>query len=428
MFLDPPHEHKFLHWYRRFHSVLVLALCSYSGSHILPFDKLIIGHFVDYYAINDNFVLRRTKLASLDMFLGSPAWVFQDKDYNNDSLCLSIRTPEFGDLWGSVQRIAPPTDGLLLLTTGNGFIKRLHPSPQPLSTNELACYWSPDLLTAASASLGPARGSHLFTNGSSSSTTIPSNVPLPETATLLICPHPGPPDGRKELHTFDSSPNSFTIPMAEKDRKIPGIDHSEMAEEEQLNLRRQSKDRIRSLDASPKEYSQFDTFVTRSGYRDDVIESISSKEECDSSGTEGNSTALEETDLLALWPKVKRELIEKLIQDHKSVLIESLGIITCAGGDPTSRQGGASRSTDGASSQSGSSQRGHKRLRDNGGSSPPDDDQNGRKKSRPNFSARGSSDIDCRRLACHFYVRNPLKYRDEQACTGPGFLSINSLK
>lgn len=140
--------------------------------------------------------------------------------------------------------------------------------------------------------------------------------------------------------------------------------------------------------------------------------------------------------LLAVWSKVKDEVVEQLVKEYMPILMGRLGIVTYVrdnGGQQhtsvTSANGQSSQPepslpgpSQHVSRQTSSSQQGRKHSHedDNGDGGEPNPQSKSRKRTPP--------DADSDRLACHFYVRNPRNYRNEQACTGPGFSNIKELR
>ena len=354
------------------------------------------------------------------------AWIFGERNNDHDALSLSIPMQDFGDLWGSLQGL-PAENGLgfIRLYTEDGFIQALYPSPHPLFADERACYWCP-------SSHSTDENSSAASNREDSPSSVCFNVVLPKDAKLLICPNPEPQDEKKQPRTANllSQPSNIA---SEGGAKMPTEDYqNQLRRQAKQNLIEHSKSDVESPDAIPGDDPKSSKLVIRtesdpSESNDSGEENSSRKESDNSPSIEGDVAAIEGADLLSIWSKVKQEVIEKLIRDHKPMLAEILGITTC-GESQTPKRGRATTSTDGEGSESSSLRRDQKRSRRDDDSSPPDDNQGGRKWSKQRYSGSGSPDRSCRRVACHFYQRNPQMYQNEDACTGPGFESICRLK
>jgi hypothetical protein len=339
---------------------------------------------------------------------------------------------DFGDLWGPIHGVpAENGPGFTAINTKRGFLLPLspsHASPYQPSADESACYWCADNSTSGSGLPISDKISHILPVQQDSPLQILVNVAVPETATLLICPSPDPQDEKKQPHVGHSHPRVSNISPAERAKMDTELEQDKMKAGEQSKLSEQSKNKAENMDASDRDHAEPATPDIRCGCSKEDAENVSLPEDGDGSSSEGDFAMLEEVEFLSLWPKVKHEVIDKMIRDDVPILWQRLNIFTCAGEGQRQSQEATSTSSNGDLSQSGSSQRGQKRPREDDEPTPPDDDQNGGKKKKLSHPGYDPSNANCRRLACHFYVRNPVKYQQERACTGPGFLKISRLK
>jgi hypothetical protein len=413
---------------------------------VSSFDTAVHGRRIDYYFINQTFVLRRTTLASLDKVLGVSAWTFGESQVSHDASSLSIRIQDFDDLWGPIQ--VTPAD------TAPGFIRRLdtkHGSIRPLvspfstqlSANEFLCYWYPG---------GPGIESNIDTQTTSRDSSSPTdkldsskfvqiNVLFPKDTKLLMSANLRGHNDYKISITSDTLPQISNLLISKKaeagslEQESQTPEHSHVQLDYAVNVEHESNNDMKGNEGIPTASALPIT---------PGIAVTNSFSEAGPSGNESSESESEERDLKILkieelndfWlGVVKRRLVEKLILDHKSILMRIAGIITHGEGERVQQSGerALSAGTCGEGSNSSSQPRGRKRPRKNTISSTPDDDgdeDDDSRKSNPRSSVdrSGSPKPKRKRLACHFYVRSPQLYQDEQACTGPGFLSIKDLK
>lgn len=138
--------------------LLDLAVVSYAGAHIEPFDQRYIAEDLDYakittawtYAVDgaEGVMLRKRSLRCLDSFLrGKRVLVFQGQSLWEDDqpLYLSTTIEEFADIWGPAWSVKENSDAetFLRYDTEAGYITawpRDENSP-PLAEDEVFCHW-----------------------------------------------------------------------------------------------------------------------------------------------------------------------------------------------------------------------------------------------------------------------------------------------
>jgi hypothetical protein len=270
--------------------------------------------------------------------------------------------------------------------------------------------------------------------------------------------------GNLEQETSIGGKNTPKVGNEEDDRDISGkaleAENEERSEDEEVKKRiprkqdslsnhtiskhaKELDSNLEKLKGSPQSYtSSFQVAIrTRSvqskenygneneGEEEEEEEVLSLEESHSSHSAENDVEGAEEIDLASIWKLLKQRVVERLIRDHKSLLIESIGFTTYGGGREANTTRTAPATINTAESSEPSSQpRGQKRpLKDND-SGPSDEEQGDGKRNAFNFGPGVSSERKYTRFACHFYKRDPEKYRNEQACTGPGFVNIERLK
>ena len=141
---------------------LDLAILSYAGAHIEPFDARYLGISVEVFNVPAPFVadlhrdgraagmisLRRRSLECLDGFLhGKNVWVFCDSSSDvgsNDRLHLVTKIDIFADIWGPLWkdcRVKTPAEAYRY-RVGDGYIIPWMTNDQPtLLSGEVRCHW-----------------------------------------------------------------------------------------------------------------------------------------------------------------------------------------------------------------------------------------------------------------------------------------------
>ncbi|KAI9874162.1 MAG: hypothetical protein M1830_010127, partial [Pleopsidium flavum] len=143
---------------------LDLAIVSYAGAHLEPFDQLFIGRTLDQFTIQARYVgysflsfsLRRRSLRCLDGLLRhNEVWVFQcSNDLDKERLYLSTPADLLAEIWGPLWKSCPASrpEDISCYHVGNGSIiywpadpsstPSLHPGHEDRGP-EFPCHWVP---------------------------------------------------------------------------------------------------------------------------------------------------------------------------------------------------------------------------------------------------------------------------------------------
>lgn len=122
--------------------------------------------------------------------------------------------------------------------------------------------------------------------------------------------------------------------------------------------------------------------------------------------------------------KIKTVMTQRLMHQYKLMTAVNSGVISRAGEGET---GGPGLSRSSATSSTGTRNQDRRKRKNRDSSLPPNDGNQGGKRKKVS-SADDAMSKDEERLACLYFKRNPRRYRQEQACTGPGFLDAKALK
>jgi len=122
--------------------------------------------------------------------------------------------------------------------------------------------------------------------------------------------------------------------------------------------------------------------------------------------------------------KIKTAMAQRLMHQYKLMTAANSGVISHAGEGET---GGSGLSRKSATSSTGTGNQDRRKRKNRDSSLPPNDGNQGGKRKKM-CSADDVMSKDEERLACLYFKRNPRRYRQEQACTGPGFLDAKALK
>ncbi|MCJ1367566.1 hypothetical protein MMC16_006700 [Acarospora aff. strigata] len=142
---------------------LDLAVISYCGAHIEPFDHSYLGYTLTCFDIGSTFVRRlepgplfqRQTLNCLNGFLhGKEVWVFDAQEFPSESapprpLYLRTTIEAFASVWGPVWQTVPVENPYKIsrYNAGLGFIvpwlRALNSEPAPLE-DEINCHWTAD--------------------------------------------------------------------------------------------------------------------------------------------------------------------------------------------------------------------------------------------------------------------------------------------
>ena len=131
--------------------ILDLAVLSFSGAHLEPFDEMNIGRRVEEFGITGVAVLRRRRMRCLDTYLDrKEVWVFEvasrpDQTRSTEQLYLSACIEDFNTLWGPVWSKSLPNNGpVIRYDVGPGSLipwERADSEPSP-EDGETFCHWT----------------------------------------------------------------------------------------------------------------------------------------------------------------------------------------------------------------------------------------------------------------------------------------------
>lgn len=143
-------------------------------------------------------------------------------------------------------------------------------------------------------------------------------------------------------------------------------------------------------------------------------------------------SSVESEDWFALnLSPITRHVVDRVMNGLHFTFDLKSGIIMCTSSKAAPRSASTNNSTlDHSVSGSSASKDSKKRSISDDNSQPPeDDDGNERnKRPRPNRADPGKKVYPRRKLACHYFKRNPEKHSQRSACTGPGWDKINRVK
>jgi hypothetical protein len=122
--------------------------------------------------------------------------------------------------------------------------------------------------------------------------------------------------------------------------------------------------------------------------------------------------------------KIKTVMTQRLMHQYKLMTAVNSRVISHAGEGET---GGSGLSRSSATPSTGTRNQDRRKRKNRDSSLPPNDGNQGGKRKKVS-SADDAMSKDEERLACLYFKRNPRRYRQEQACTGPGFLDAKALK
>ena len=122
--------------------------------------------------------------------------------------------------------------------------------------------------------------------------------------------------------------------------------------------------------------------------------------------------------------KIKTAMAQRLMHQYKLMMAANSGVISHTGEGET---GGSGLSRRSATSSTSTGNQDRRKRKNQDSSLPPNDGNQGGKRKKM-CSADDAMSKDEERLACLYFKRNPRRYRQEQACTGPGFLDAKALK
>jgi hypothetical protein len=140
---------------------LDMALVTFCGAHISPFDEVHLGERKFEFSIQTGLILRRRSLKCLDTYFhGRQVWVFEEvppasKFRSHNSLYLSTTMEDFNDIWGPVwttftlptketTTINSEKQEILRFNVGLGFIIpwRNTPNEPPPEGDEIFSHWT----------------------------------------------------------------------------------------------------------------------------------------------------------------------------------------------------------------------------------------------------------------------------------------------
>ena len=143
-------------------------------------------------------------------------------------------------------------------------------------------------------------------------------------------------------------------------------------------------------------------------------------------------SSVESEDWFALnLSPITRHVVDRVMNGLHFTFDLKSGIIMCTSGEAAPRSASTNNSTlDHSVSVSSASKDSEKRSISDDNSQPPeDDDGNERnKRPRPNRADPGKKGDPRRKLACHYFKRNPEKHSQRSACTGPGWDKVHRVK
>lgn len=136
--------------YNFIRNFLPLALVSFTGSHVCPFDMNLWGRNVNKIPVGLDFSIQSRELACLKDFIGGPAWVLARKGEQEvqRGLKVSLTVQDLQELWGPVWLVGGTANECPFIRTERGFIVPLPRSEQTFDfeeSGEINCHWTTSL-------------------------------------------------------------------------------------------------------------------------------------------------------------------------------------------------------------------------------------------------------------------------------------------